>query len=667
MEELENSNLYSTASHSDDLDSIFTQDMEDFDDVVFNEKRNLIYEMKACFRLFRKKFFSVVKEKIHKNFTNILYITLDCPCFTYGSLRDDSPLEYITEMQKQYPDNDIRILIPIINVDEDYRLSKKMTVDIDGKVRVLERTSISFDFFLQNRIQTATVFKFPKDNSNVQIYGLYSPVFSTIKNVAELSRLHYLAPFLKAARLVVKKLSKENFAPDIVHCENIPYFLGSEFEPNLPSRIKVLQIVKDFTQIDITKYEAFWASINLADKGAMRKICRDAVVKKCVAQLFNLHNTKRFYQMKDCLRFIYKNYYKFRKYIDKGQDIDENVIFHRLNIRMFQLFPHIAHGEDLYFNPMTYTLKKADYWATASKTYYKEVLEDSKLSGKMYKQIQKTKERSAYITYGCDLKKFPRENTRLIYECFNLENFRENRGKNKAIILKEFSLDRIKTNFVDPTLFKGEEVKIYGSLDSFYEAPLLFANPTTEVFANGVDVLFNTILKLFELHKNIQIILCMKDGMKNNFVKTWVEFLSQNKYLNGRWVFIDGAINTPKFLAASDMILIPRRANMTSIEHFVAMNYGCVPVVSRSGILNDTVPDIFDDISNGCGFKTKVSLLTEEDNNEIYINTVLKALNLYQNNPNSWNLLVKNCLSKDSAWRFNLLERYNRIYKKLVD
>ena len=99
----------------------------------------------------------------------------------------------------------------------------------------------------------------------------------------------------------------------------------------MPSRIKVLQTIKDFTQIDITKPEAFWAVLNLANKKAMNKICRDNVIKKCVANLFNLHNTHRFYQMKDCLKFIYKNYYKFRKYIDKGEDIDENFIFNRLN------------------------------------------------------------------------------------------------------------------------------------------------------------------------------------------------------------------------------------------------------------------------------------------------------------------------------------------------
>ena len=42
---------------------------------------------------------------------------------------------------------------------------------------------------------------------------------------------------------------------------------------------------------------------------------------------------------------------------------------------------------------MTYTLKKADYWGTTSKTYYKEIFENPKLLGKMFKQIEKTKNR----------------------------------------------------------------------------------------------------------------------------------------------------------------------------------------------------------------------------------------------------------------------------------
>ena len=663
-------NKFETASHSGEsffgeLDYIFEKSSEDIGDVVW-ENKDLLYELKTYFRLARKKFSSVVREKMHKNFNNIVYLTLDCPGITPNSLRGDDPREYITQMRKQYPDNDIRVLVPIINIDEEFRLSKKLTVEVDSKLRVLEKTSIKFEFYLQNRVQEAVVYKYPKNNANVEIYGIYSPSFSHCKDSMEISRLQHLAPFIKSARIAIKKLSKEGFAPDLVHCENIPFYLGGEFESKFPYQIKVVQTIKDFTQIDVAKQEAFWAIINLADKKGMKKICNDNLIKKYVASLFNLHNTKRFYQMKDCLRFIYKNYYKFRKFIDKCEDIDENIIFNRLNARVLQLFPHLAYEEELYFHPMIYTLKKADYWVTTSETYYNEIYENPALSGKMFKYLEKSKNKSGYISFGLDVSKYPLEETRSIYQCFNTENFRELRAKNKTAILKEFSIDRIKTNFVDPTLFKSKDAKIVGNLDSFYDAPILFANPTNEIFAHGVDILFNTILKLFELHKNIQVIICIKDGLKNSFVKNWVDFLGQNKYLNGKWLFIDGEINLPKFLSSADMILLPRRANMTTPEHYLAMHYGCVPIVSKSGILNDTVADVFDDINLGCGFKTKTGLLVEEDSNEIFMVPMMKALGIYQNNPSSWNLLIKNCLNKSCAWSFEILEGYNKIYKELL-
>lgn len=654
MEDLEQTNLYNSASNNENLDFIFNQDLDDIDEMIFQENKSLKRGLKMYFKLFKRKFGILLREKMKKNFTNIIYVTLD------------NPIEYITEMRKQYPDNDIRVLIPIINTDGNSRHSRKITVEIDNQIKVLEKTSITFDFYLQNRIQTATVYKFPKDKKNIQIYGIYSPIFSRLKNVSEFSKLHYLAPFIKSARIVIKKLVKDNFPPDIVHCENIPYYLGGEFEIVNQSKAKVLQIIKDFTQIDMAKSEAFWAAINLADKNSMRKICRDATIKKCIAKLFNLYNPKRFYQMKDCLDFIYKNYYKFRKYVEKGEDLEENVIFNRLNKRIMQIFPNLSYGEELYFNPMMYTLKKCDFWATTSKTYYKELFDNSEISGKMFNILEKTKNKSSYVSYGCDLQNYPKEDTRAIYQCFNVENFRELRSKNKNMLLKEFNIERIKTNFVDPTLFSGSGATIYGSLDSFYEAPLLFANLSCDIFSNGIDILFNTILKMFELHKNIQFIICIKDGMNNNFIRKWIKFLSNNKYWNGRWLFIDGEINLPKFLAAADMILIPRRLNLINNDHFIAMNYGCVPIISRSGILNDSISDIFEDISNGCGFKTKNSLLIKDNGNDLYIATLLKALSLYQQNHNSWNLLIKNCLTKDSSWNFKILERYNKIYQELL-
>ena len=661
-------NKYSTRTYDESLN----ESLDDFENEIFdgkNSNKSFQRDFKVYYKLVKKRFSHKIRETFKKNFLNILYLTIDFPDYVSKSQREDSPLEFIVEMRNRYPNDNFRVLVPIINLNENTTISKKMVLEINNKEIFLEKTSVKFEFYSQNRMNEAILYKFEPNNSRVQVYGLYSPAFSYCKDISELSHLQYLAPFMKAVRSCVKNLSSdfsEKFNVDIVHCENIPYYLGNEFELSLSRTTKVLQVIKDFTQIEMLKYEEFWALINLADKRSMQKLCRDQIIKNLIANLFRLHNTRKFYQMRDCLSYIYQNYTKFRKYIDKGDDIEENILFNKLNRRVRQLFPQLAKRESGGYNIMSYSIMRADFWVTASKAYYKNIFENEKLLGSLYEIVLNTKDKSSYVSYGLNMSRYPTEETRQIYNNFNSENFREKRGKNKELLLKELSYDRIKTNFVDSSLFKNEDYKIIGSLDSFYDAPLFFANPSVDTFANGIDILFNTILKLYELHKNIQVIICIKDGLKNSFIRSWIDFLAKQKYLNGKWVFIDGDINLPKFLAGSDIILIPRRINMATSEHYIAMRYGCVPVVSKNGNLDDTVIDIFDDIVNGCGFKTKKNLLTEEDVNELFITPVMKALNLYQNNPASWNLLIKNCLNHDSNWSFKILEKYDKIYNEMI-
>ena len=76
---------FETSAHNEELDFIF-QDSEDFDDAVYGN-RDLAQDLKTYFRLFRKKFNSALREKSQKNFTNIVYLTLDCPPYTPTSGR----------------------------------------------------------------------------------------------------------------------------------------------------------------------------------------------------------------------------------------------------------------------------------------------------------------------------------------------------------------------------------------------------------------------------------------------------------------------------------------------------------------------------------------------------------------------------------------------------
>ena len=589
-------------------------------DVELDPKRDLAYDMRVQFRLFRKRFSAYLRNKFNKDFTNILYVTA-------GKI----PADYIKAFGKQYPDKLFKVLVPVTKLNRD-----------------LQKTQISFNFYLQNKQHSVTLYKFPKNRDNIEILGLYSTSWED-KNICDFQNL---ALYTKAVRICAKEL-----APKIIHSEaKIPFFLGAEFESKLRYPIKVIQFIDDFAEYEISRHEAFWALINIVDKKGMKRICRDKAIKKHIASLFNLHNTKRFSQLKDCLEFIYQNYSKFREQIDAKDNVEENILFSRLNLRAMQLFPQIAYCEENFYNPINYTLKKVDFWAITSKSQYEIINKNPELMGKISETIQKNLFKSSFVNTKCDIEQD------LIYQNFTQENFRELRGFNKKHFLKEFSENRIKTNFIDRNLFKNENYVIKGYLDSFYDAPLLFASYKTEIFQEGIDIAFSAILKLFEEHKNIQVVINIPKGLQHPYIKAWVEFLEQNPAFAGRWVFVDAQINLAKFVASADLILLPRRVNSNDEKHFVAMKYGCIPVASNCGILNDTIVDIFDDITCGCGFKSDITFFTKDNVNDVYLNLLKKALNLFTQNPASWNLLVKNAISIDTGWDFETIEKYNTLY-----
>lgn len=612
---------FGTETHARELDIIYGIQPAKFSE-EYSASCKSFNHFNIEWRFIRKQVSSLFRKTQKNNdFKTILYLTFDIP-----------PLDFISAFRQQYPDKDIKVLIPVDNTDD----AEKLVFD--------------FEYYLQNRTNNASLYKMKPNSLNIDVYGLYSEAFSGFDR----SKLQYLAPFVKAARIAAQKLK-----PKIIHANNIPFFLGVELGNKSHYPIKVLQIINDFSKFEAEKEEAFWAAVNLADSKGMKKLCSDKIIKKCIASLFNLHNTKRFCQMRECLDFIYQNYYKLRKYPEKCDDIDENILFNRLNARVLKLFPKMAYENDLYYNTLFYTLKRADFWAVPSKTYYNNILTKPELSGKMFDRICKTKNKSSYVSFGCEIP------ASAIYRPFTQDDFRESRFRNKKYLTREFSKDRIRTRFIDPKFFKSDEYTLRGYLDTFFDAPLIFCKLSTNIFADGTDIALTSIIKLLEEFKNVQVIINIPNGLENNQITNWVEYLEQKIGCAGKWLFIDGEINLAQFYASSDLSFFCARNNITSNEHFTAMKYGCVPVALRNGIYNDTISDIFDDMTLGCGLKTKTSINTEEDISESFNAVVTKALNLYTNNPASWKLLIKNAMNYNAGWTFDKIEKFNRIYSAL--
>ena len=617
--------IFNTESHEKELDMMFSEastfvlEKEDDDVSVTKDFYNL-HQLKINFRYARKVLFKFLERFKRGENNTILFLT-----------KGEIPLDFISEFRKQYPEKIIKVLIPIDNYDG------------------LEKLNIDVEFFLQNKMNTASLYKLKQNRENVDVYGIYSDSFSG----CDRARFQYLASFTRAAREVIKKLY-----PCIVHSFDVPFFLGAEFDKQFPFGIKVVQTVTDFSIYDENKQEVFWAAMNLADKAGMKKLCRDKIIQKCIASLFNLHNTKGFSRMRECLEFLYENYVKFRSVINKNEEIEENILFNRMNLRTLKLFPQLAYGDDKSYNAMYHTIKRANLWSVFSETYYNDIFKNSQWNSPIYKRLSDLKDKSDWLSYGMVQK------SALIYQKFDLENFRDKKGLNKKYLIKELSNDRIRTKFVDSKFFLSSSYEIKGYLDTFYESPLVFCNFGTDIFAEGVDIALAALLKLFESYRNVQIIINIPNGLENNNIKSWVEFMEKNSTFDGRWVYINSQVNLEQFYSSADITLFAARKNTTSTTHFKALKCGCIPVSTRVGIYNDTISNIFDDMTEGCGFKTKSGLSTEQEILENFTQLLDKALNLYINNHSSWNLLIKNAMSYDSRWTFDKLERYHSIYNR---
>ena len=602
-------------AHTDELDVIYNSAENSITEESFKDSA-FVHNLKLYFRYLRRRFAVLFPEKKESTFRDIIYLTLS-----------DPPLDFISAFRQQYPDKIIKVLIPIDNIEG------------------LEELNYDCQFFFQNKTNDATLYKINDDKEHVEIFGLYSETFAG-KNR---NSIQFLVPFLKAARHIIKIL-----APDIVHADNIPFFLGAEFEPLFPPQIKIMQVIYDFLNFDSKKLDAFWAAINFAEQKDLKKLFKNKNVKNGIAALCALPKSSD--NMRESLEFIYANYEQF---LTNGEEdiINYDELLKDLNIQIRKIFPQMSLENDLKYNILNYTIKSSNCWIVISKTYHKDVLTRPEVSGKIYNELLKTQNKSTYVLYG--YKSEPEQ----ILQSFNSENFRDYRDRNKKYLVREFSSARIKINFISSKLFKNRDYTIKGFLDSSVEYPLIFCKFSADIFSSGADIALAAILNLIQKSDNFQVIINIPGGLQNSHVVSTVEFLEQNTALDGRWLFIDGDVNETQFYAASDMALFPAKENPVTVEHFISMRYGCIPIASRIGIFNDTISDIFEDMNTGCGFKTPKSN-TKNDFIDFY-STIEKALNLYLQNQGSWNLLIKNAMNYDSGWSFKVLERYNKIYNLL--
>lgn len=108
-----------------------------------------------------------------------------------------------------------------------------------------------------------------------------------------------------------------------------------------------------------------------------------------------------------------------------------------------------------------------------------------------------------------------------------------------------------------------------------------------------------------------------------------------------------------RIYAGADMLTVPSKFEPCGLTQMIAMRYGTIPIVRKTGGLADSVTDgdtgfVFDEY-NGTALLTKLK----------------EAITLWIENPKRWERMAVRCMQQDFSWTASA-KKYKALYKRLL-
>lgn len=135
------------------------------------------------------------------------------------------------------------------------------------------------------------------------------------------------------------------------------------------------------------------------------------------------------------------------------------------------------------------------------------------------------------------------------------------------------------------------------------------------------------------------------------------EFMSiKNRYPGKMGLYLGfNAVLAQRIYAGSDMFLMPSRFEPCGLGQIISLRYGTIPIVRATGGLAETITDFDEDNEQGNGFSFREFSSVE------LVETIERALKLYNEKPETWQQLVKRALAQDFSWNKSA-QKYMDIY-----
>lgn len=166
----------------------------------------------------------------------------------------------------------------------------------------------------------------------------------------------------------------------------------------------------------------------------------------------------------------------------------------------------------------------------------------------------------------------------------------------------------------------------------------------------GLDIIEDIMDKMMDMDLQF-ILLGSGDEHYENFFKKVKEEYPKKMGLTLGF----NANLAQRIYAGCDMFLMPSRFEPCGLGQLISLRYGTIPIVRATGGLADTIEDFMLETGQGNGFSFNDYSSTE------LINTLIRAVDVYNNHTEAWKSLVQTALGQDYSWSKSA-EKYLDLY-----
>ncbi|GIM30501.1 glycogen synthase [Clostridium polyendosporum] len=275
---------------------------------------------------------------------------------------------------------------------------------------------------------------------------------------------------------------------------------------------------------------------------------------------------------------------------------------------------------------MKWGIAAADKVTTVSKSYAEEI-QQSWFGYGLHSVLRERKNDLHGIVNGID------------YEVFNPENDKE--------IFNNFSREI-------PSGKKINKLKLQEKLGlEVNENIPIIAMVTRLTDQKGIGLLEGAMHRLMK--REVQLVIT---GTGQEHYENALRYM-ENRYKGKVKVVIEfDQILSKQIYAGSDLFLMPSKFEPCGLGQLIAMRYGTVPIVRKTGGLKDTVKEYNEYTGQGNGF-TFNNYSTED-----MLFSIERALSFYEKKE-VWNNLVNTVMNEDNTWEKSA-SKYKKLYERVL-